>query len=254
MEEFDTDREAVISRAAEVGVSRIVCPGTDIASSQRGLDLADRYPDIVASVGIHPHDARALSDEEIASLEELARHPKAVAIGEIGLDFHHDYTPREVQQVAFRQQLDLAARSGLPVIIHCREAEEVMLPLLAEWTAATRPPTEGRRGVIHCFQADGDALGEYLAMGFMIALGGYITYSTEIVAAEVIRRIPDARLLVETDCPFQTPQRLRGRRNEPALIVDTVTALAEIRKTTFDDIAAMTTRNARRLFWPEDIP
>ncbi len=126
-----------------------------------------------------------------------------------------------------------------------------MLPLLAEWTARTATPPDGRRGVIHCFMADADALSRYLEMGFMISLGGYITYPATVVAHDVIRGIPDDRLLVETDCPFLAPQRLRGKRNEPALVTDTVAALAEIRGVPFDDVAAATTRNARRLFWKE---
>ncbi len=126
-----------------------------------------------------------------------------------------------------------------------------MLPLLAEWTARTEPPPDGRRGVIHCFMADAVALRLYLEMGFMISLAGYISYPGPVVAHDVIRQIPADRLLVETDCPFLTPQRLRGKRNEPALVVDTVTTLAEIRGAPFEEIAAATTRNAHRLFWEE---
>ncbi len=126
-----------------------------------------------------------------------------------------------------------------------------MLPLLGEWTARTEPPPDARRGVIHCFMADAAALGRYLEMGFMISLGAYVGYPGPVVAHDVIRRIPADRLLVETDCPFLAPQRLRGKRNEPALVTDTVAALAEIRSVPFDDVAAVTTRNARRLFWRE---
>lgn len=213
--------------------------------------MAERHPDIVATAGIHPHDSHPLSDEEITSLEELACHPRIVAIGEIGLDFYREYSPREGQLVALRQQLDLAARVGLPVVIHCRAAEEAMLPLLTEWTARTEPPPNGCRGVIHCFMADGEALRQYLEMGFMISLAGYITYPVEVVSRDVIRQIPADRLLAETDCPFLAPQRLRGQRNEPALVADVIAALAEIRNTTMEEIAAATTQNARRLFWPE---
>ncbi len=127
-----------------------------------------------------------------------------------------------------------------------------MLPLLAEWTVSTGPPPDGRRGVIHCFMADANALRQYLEMGFMISLGGYVTYPATVVAHDVIRDIPDDRLLVETDCPFLAPQRLRGKRNEPALVTDTVAALAEIRGVPFEDVAAATSRNAHRLFWQEE--
>ena len=128
-----------------------------------------------------------------------------------------------------------------------------MLPLLSEWTVSTGPPPDGRRGVIHCFMADADALRQYLEMGFMISLGGYVGYPGPVVAHDVIRRIPANHLLVETDCPFLAPQRLRGRRNEPALVADTVATLAEIRGVPFEEIAAATTRNARRLFWRETV-
>ena len=206
----------------------------------------------MATAGIHPHEAHPLSDDEIAAIEELARRPKVVAIGEIGLDFYHEYSPRDGQLVALGQQLELASRVELPVVIHCRQAEEAMLPLLTEWTARTGPRPNGRRGVIHCFMADADALHRYLEMGFMISLGGYVTYPVAVVAHDVIRQIPLDRLLVETDCPFLAPQRLRGRRNEPALVADTVATLAEIRGVPFEDVAATTTRNARHLFWQEE--
>jgi len=206
---------------------------------------------VVATAGVHPHDAHPLSDEEIDILEELAHHPEVVAIGEIGLDFYRDYSPREDQLVALKQQLALASRVLKPVVIHCRQAEEAMMPLLSEWTAGTEPPPDGRRGVIHCFMADADALRQYLAMGFMVSLGAYVTYPGPVLAHDVIREIPSERLLVETDCPFLAPQRLRGRRNEPALVADTVAALAEIRGVLFEDVTAVTTRNARRFFWKE---
>ncbi len=251
LEQFDADLDDVIARAAAAGVDGVICAGTNIESSRRSVVISERHPTVLATAGIHPHDSHPLSDDEIIALEELVRHPKVVAIGEIGLDFYRKYSPHDGQLVALGQQLDLAGRVGLPVVIHCRQAEAVMLPLLGEWTASTDPPPDGRRGVIHCFMADDDALCQYLEMGFMISLGGYVSYPGTVVAHEVIRHIPLDRLLVETDCPFLAPQRLRGRRNEPALVVDTVAVLAEIRGVSFDQIAAATTCNARRLFWRE---
>jgi TatD DNase family protein len=251
MDEFADDRQAVISRATEAGIAGIVCAGTDIASSRASLKLAESHDGIVASAGIHPHAAHPLSDEEIAAIAELAHHPKVVAIGEIGLDFYREYSPREGQLAALEQQLDLASGVGLPVIIHCRRAEEAMLPLLAAWTARTKPPAEGRRGVIHCFMADAAALTQYLEMGFMISLAGYITYPTTVVPHDVIRAIPLDRLMVETDSPFLTPQQRRGRRNEPCLVAETAAKLAQIIGLPLEQIAEATTANAHRLFWPQ---
>jgi len=245
-DEFDTDRSEVIARAHDTGVTTIITVGTGVGSGRRSIELSEKYPDILVAIGIHPHASSNATGAEINSIARLAEHPKVVAIGEIGLDFYRDYSPRESQLQVFQQQLDLAARLDLPVVIHCREAHEEMLAILHNWTArhAERPSP----GVIHCFMGDGETARQYLEMGFYLSLGGYITYPVNRDAHDVIRSIPADRLMVETDCPFLAPQRYRGQRNEPSYVRYTAEELAGIRDAHLETLARETTENARRLF------
>jgi len=245
-DEFDTDRDEVIARAHDAGVSTIITVGTGVESGQRSIELAEMYPGILTAVGIHPHAASTATEADIDSIARLAEHEKVVAIGEIGLDFYRDYSPRDSQLRVLQQQLDLAARLDIPAIIHCRQAHEEMLTILHDWTArhAERPSP----GVIHCFMGDGETARQYLEMRFYLSLGGYITYPVNRDAHNVIRSIPADRLMVETDCPFLTPQLHRGQRNEPAYVRHTAEELAIIRDVTLETLAGETTCNARRLF------
>ena len=244
--EFDADRDEVIARAHDAGVSTIITVGTEVESGQRSIELAENYPGILAAVGVHPHQSSTATEADIESIARLAEHPKVVAIGEIGLDFYRDYSPRDSQLPVFQQQLEMAARLDLPVIIHCRQAHEEMLAILYNWTArhADRPSP----GVIHCFMGDTETSRQYLEMGFYLSLGGYITYPVNRDAHDVIRGIPANRLMVETDCPFLTPQRFRGQRNEPAYVRYTAEELAGIRGVPLETLARETTENVRRLF------
>ena len=244
---FDKDLAETISRATDAGVTQIITVGTDMESSKKAVELSKRYDGVYAAVGIHPHDVTAITMADIDSLGTIAMHPRVVAIGETGLDFYRNISPQDKQKIVFLWQLDLAKELGLPVIIHCRQAAEEMLELLSN-RLTDYPGAVQYRGVIHCFNGDAATAKQYLDMGFYISLGGYIGYPKSTGLHEVIRSIPKDRLLVETDCPFLPPQNYRGNRNEPAYLTLTVKALAEIMSASYEDIAAATTQNARRLF------
>ena len=244
MKEFSHDRGEVIARAIDAGVSKILTVGTDVKSSERAIELAGKYPQVFAAVGIHPHDAANVRKAEITRIAEMSQNPRVVALGEMGLDFYHNYSPKEAQLQVLKWQLELAGELSLPVIIHNRQATNDIISILAEWVKLTRPQ---RPGVIHCFGEGASAAMRYLEMGFCLAFGGYIGYPNN-KAGDVIRSVPADRLLVETDCPFLPPQKYRGRRNEPAYIALTVEVLAGILGKSSGAVAQQTTENAQRLF------
>ena len=251
-DEFDTDRDEVIARAHDVGVTTIITVGTGVESGQRSIELAEQYPGILVAIGIHPHAASTATKADIDDIGRLAEHEKVIAIGEIGLDFYRDYSPRDSQLQVLQRQLELAVRLDLPVAIHCRQAHDEMLAILHDWTA--RYPERSSPGVIHCFMGDIETAREYLEMGFYLSLGGYITYPVNRNAHDVMRFIPADRLVVETDCPLLTPQRYRGQRNEPAYARYTAEELSVIRGVPLETLARETTENARRLFDFEEEP
>ena len=245
--EYDEDRAEVIDRAHESGVGTIVTVGTETESIRESIALAEQYHGVLAIIGFHPHVADAVSKADVAALAGLAGHPGVVAIGEIGLDFHRDYSPRDRQRETLDWQLALAAELGLPVVIHCRDAHEEMLSVLRKGTAGLG--TSGRAvGVIHCFVGDTDLARRYIEMGFYLSLAAYIGYPSSRDAHDTICDIPSDRLLVETDCPYFAPQRIRGKRSEPAHVRETAVELAGIRGVPFETIARETTENARAVF------
>jgi TatD DNase family protein len=248
MKEFDEDREEVIARALKASVTTIITVGIDVESSKKAIGLAEKYPQIMAAVGIHPNDSSSIKKEDIVKLAEIAKHSKVVAIGEIGLDFYREHSPHDKQIEVLNWQLDLANELNLPVIIHCRQAEKDMLKLLRDWTLNNKRQPEQSRGVIHCFSGDANAARQYLDMGFYISLGGYIGYPASRNSQSVIKGIPLDRLLLETDCPFLPPQAYRGKRNEPAYVAITAGVLANIRQVPLETVARETTQNALRLF------
>lgn len=240
---YADDLPAVLERAAAAGVVAMVCVGYDEASSIAAVALAERYPQIVAAVGIHPNSAGEAGPGAFDRVRQLARHPRVVGIGETGLDTYRKRTPLATQREWFRRHLDLAAERGLPVIVHNREADEEVAPLLADWVRAT-----GGTGVLHCF-AGGDAmLDAGLEAGFTISFAGPITYKSAAALAERARRVPLNRVVVETDCPYLPPHPHRGRRNEPSYLRLTAARLAELLGVAPDALATATTANARRLF------
>jgi TatD DNase family protein len=240
-EKFDGDREQTIERARAAGVERLMAIGTgdgppDLETAVR---LADRYPFIYATIGVHPHDASKAVPATFDRLRELARHPKVLAIGEIGLDYHYDFSPRETQRAVFERQLELAAEVGKPIVIHTREAwDDTLAALGAKWPGG---------GIMHCFTGGEQQAREALELGFHLSFGGVITFPKAEEPRQAARIVPDDRLLVETDCPYLAPAPHRGKRNEPAFLVETVKRLAAVRETTPETIAGLTTANWERL-------
>lgn len=242
---FDSDREAVILRAREAGVGRMVIPGIDLAQSRRAVALAEQYPEIRVAVGVHPNDAQHFGENEIEELRELARHPKVDAIGEIGIDLHWKTTPLEQQQNAFRAQLRVATELNKPVIIHDREAHAEVLAVLRE----AAPPAGV---VLHSFSGDMALANEAVALGFYLGVDGPLTYKKNAGLRAIFAAVPLDRILIETDAPYLTPQKKRGARNEPAYVRWVAEQLAAVRGLTVTEVAQATTENATRFFrWPE---
>jgi len=246
--QFDADRAAVVERAQAAGVKAIVNAGADVESSRRAVALAEQYPGVYAAVGVHPHDAKTLDGDALAALRELARQPKVVAVGEIGLDFYRNLSPQDVQQWAFQAQLAWAAKLGKPVIVHDREAHAEVLNALTSWAAGLGSSLTGRVGVLHSFSGDLLMAKRVIDLGFYISISGPVTYQNARRLAEIVRALPLDRLLIETDCPYLTPHPHRGKRNEPAYVRLVAEKVAEIKGLGLDEVAAMTTANARRLF------
>jgi TatD DNase family protein len=247
--QFDADRTDVIDRAGAAGVQAIVNVGADLASSRRAVALAAKHDSIYAAVGMHPHDAKKLDGAALAELRELAQRPKVVAVGEIGLDFYRDLSPRDVQRRAFQAQLAWATRVGKPVIIHDREAHDEIMQILTNWAAELKgTQLAGRLGVLHTFSGDLSMAERAMDMGFYISISGPVTYKNARQLADLVRILPLERLLVETDCPYLTPQPHRSKRNEPAYVRLVAERIAALRGIPLDDVAEATTANARRLF------
>ncbi len=236
--EFDADREAMLARARASGVRRMLTIGTDVETSRASIALAAREADVWATVGFHPHDAAEADAAALAEIERLAGEPRVVAVGEIGLDYFRDLSPREDQHRAFRALIGIARRAGKPVVIHCRDAHEDTLAILAEERVAEV------RGIMHCFSGDVAIARRCLDLGLLISLAGPVTYPNARALPDVARFVPGDRLVVETDCPFLPPQGYRGKRNEPAYLSITATRVAELRGETIDALAARTTANA----------
>ncbi len=253
--EFDGDREAVLDRGREAGVSAFVVVGTDLESSRRAVDLADSHSDVYATVGVHPHNAKHLDARTIGALERLADSPKVIAIGEIGLDYHRKLSPPDVQMDAFRQQLALARRLARPVVVHSREADKETYDLLASHEEEALPdwPKDRPLGVMHCFAGDLTLALRYIQIGFMLSIPGTCTYPKADRLCAVAGGIPLRWMAVETDAPYLAPQSHRGRRNEPAYLVDTVTRIADLRGESFQGIAHRTAVATAWLFGLGDI-
>jgi len=242
LSQFDNDRELVIRRAFNAGLKHIITVGIDINDSQKALTLAKKYDFIFASVGVHPHEVKSMNSETYLKLSELSSHNKVVAIGEIGLDFYRNLSPREIQIQHFRDQLQLAREVSLPVIIHDREAHQEVINILREEKAETIG------GVIHCFSGDYTMLKASLDLDFFISIPGTITFKTSGDFHKLVQDIPMDYLLLETDSPFLAPHPFRGKRNEPAYVFYVAEAVARIKGVSVAELAEITTNNARRLF------
>ncbi|QTN01245.1 YchF/TatD family DNA exonuclease [Sediminibacillus dalangtanensis] len=240
--QFDEDREEVLQRAKETGVEYMVVVGFDRETIPKALELAENNPSMYAAVGWHPVDAIDMEDKDLEWIEELASHPKVVAIGEMGLDYHWDKSPKETQKEVLRKQIQLAKRVGLPIIIHNREATEDIIEILREENAAEVG------GIMHCYNDSADFVQECLDMNFYISLGGPVTFKNATDPKEVAKVVPLDRLLVETDCPFLAPHPNRGKRNEPAYVKLVAEKIAELKEISFEEVSDATTNNAFKLF------
>ncbi|MBN1368940.1 MAG: TatD family hydrolase [Dehalococcoidaceae bacterium] len=248
LKEFDHDFSQVLDRAAHAGIDRMVNAAIDIASSRKVIDMATAFPPLYAAIGIHPNSLDALPAGYMDRLEQMAAEPEVVAIGEIGLDYYLGAEHKEAQMALFKNQLDLAGSMGLPVILHCRDAEDDMQALLADWISRT-PPCRGKwRGIRHCFNADLPTAGFYIDAGFMLSFGGYIGYPSSTGLRRTVEQIPIEAILLETDCPYLPPQEFRRKRNEPAYLAFTARVMAEVKGMAYRDTARITTANAGILF------
>ena len=231
--EFDGDRAEMMARARQAGVTRMLTIGTEVPTSRAAIALAEAEPDVWATVGVHPHDAADADAGVLTEIERLAGGPRVVAVGEIGLDFFRDLSPRDVQERVFRHLIGLARRVRKPVVVHCRDAH-----------------AEGARevgGIMHCFSGDVEIARRCLDLGLLVSLAGPVTYPNARALPDVARFVPADRLVIETDCPFLPPQGYRGKRNEPAYLALTAARVAELRGEPLEEFARRASDNARRL-------
>ncbi|XJZ27365.1 TatD family hydrolase [Bacillota bacterium Lsc_1132] len=241
-EQFAEDLEEVVQRAMQEGVSNMVIVGFDRPTIQKAMELIERYDFMYASVGWHPVDAIDMKDEDLAWIEELASHPKVVALGEMGLDYYWDKSPKEIQKEVFRKQIRLAKKVKLPIIIHNREATADIVEILKEEGASEVG------GIMHCFSGSPETAKECIGLNFYISLGGPVTFKNAKKPKEVAAEIPLDKLLIETDCPYLTPHPFRGKRNEPSYVKLVAEQIAEIKGLSLEDVATATAENAKKLF------
>lgn len=246
--QFDADRAAVVERAAQAGVTRILIPAVDTESASQAVALAAEYMGVFASVGIHPNDTADFGDADLDRIRALASAPKVVAIGEIGLDYHWDKSPKEAQWRAFEAQLALARELEMPVIIHNREASDDVIAILESWSRDLPPALRDRPCVLHSFSAPQAVAERALACGFYLGFTGPITYKNADDLRQIATLMPLDRLLIETDAPYLTPIPYRGQRNEPAYVRLVAERIAALRRLPLDEIASATTANTARLF------
>lgn len=241
-EAFDNDRKELISALPQRGVCGVINCATDMATCEVSLQLADEYDFIYAACGVHPHEAEKCAKNYLVPLREMCLKEKCVAVGEIGLDYHYDFSPRDTQLKIFEEQIILANELQMPIIVHDREAHEDTMNLLKKY----KP-----KGVVHCFSGSAEMAKEVLKLGMYIGLGGATTFKNARKPLEVAAMVPEDKLLIETDCPYMTPVPFRGQRNDSSLIPYTAQVLAGVRNTTPEEILEITRRNANKLFGTE---
>lgn len=241
-EQFDADRDEVIQRALDAGVTRMLTLATDVASSRAAIELAERFTCVSVAVGIHPESVREAAADDLKIIRELAAHPRVVAIGEIGLDYYWDKTAVDVQQFFFEQQLVMAEELNLPVAIHDREAHEKIIETLSRYAARER------RGILHAFSGSVEMAQQAFAMGLIVSLGGPVTFKNNKHAPVLVRALPLEKILLETDSPYLTPHPFRGKRNEPAHVKLIAQQIAVLHEVSIEQVAAQTTQNALELF------
>ncbi|HEU5276283.1 MAG TPA: TatD family hydrolase [Xanthobacteraceae bacterium] len=241
--DFADELDAVVARARAAGIGRIVSISTRVDKHDGLLAIADRFPEVFCSVGTHPHNAKEEPDITTADLVARTRHPKVVAIGEAGLDYHYDLSPRDAQERGFRRHIAAARETGLPLVIHAREADDDVARILEEESGKGAFPA-----VLHCFTGGRDLARRAIALGLSISFTGILTFKNSTALREIAAELPVDRVLVETDAPYLAPGKFRGKRNEPSYVVETASVLAQTRGVALEDIAAQTTENFFRLF------
>jgi TatD DNase family protein len=237
--DYDADRAKTIDAARQAGVELFINVGTDIESSRKSLALAEEFPDFYASAGIHPHDAHVADPAMLQEIEKILQHPRMVAIGEVGLDFFRDHSPRVKQEEVFRHFLKLHHKIKKPMIIHCRDAYEDMHCMLKEENV--------HHGIMHCFSSDRAAMEKFVEMGFHISFAGPLTYKKNDALREACKACPKDRLLLETDAPFLPPQSMRGKRNESAYLLEIARTAAELHQVSLEELGKITTANAKKV-------
>ena len=238
-EQFDEDRESLIGILNAMGVSNVTNIGANMKSSKSSIELSEKYDFIYAAVGVHPHYAKDMVEQDLVQLAKWTRLKKVVAIGEIGLDYFYDYSPREVQQEWFHRQLELAEKLDMPVCIHDRDAHRDCIDILSNYNV---------KGIFHCFSGSMEMAQQVLKMGFYLAFGGPLTYKNAKKTVEAAEITPMDKLLIETDCPYLSPDGHRGERNNPALVRITAQKLADIKGISLEEIAEITSNNAKKVF------
>lgn len=258
--DFQSDLDEVLQRARNAGIELIVVPGTTLETSREAVDLTRRFPDVRACVGYHPHEASHAGEKELGAVAELSREAGVVGIGEIGLDFHYDYAPRDRQQEVFEGQIAIAVERDLPIVVHTRESTEEAIETVGRFCAKhpkwrsnghTPGPVKGARGVFHCFTGSADQARTLFSLGFHVSFLGIVTFKNSPVL-ETLKSIGCDSILLETDSPFLTPSPFRGKRNEPSYVPFIANKIAEVLSTTPGVVARQTTANAKRLFLLED--
>lgn len=246
-DELKDDISNIILRAENAGVEKIICVGYDLPSSRDALAIARKHKQVYAVVGVHPHDAQTLDKDVLEDLYEMARDSQVLAIGEIGLDFYRDLSPREQQKKAFVEQIKLAQELGKPIVIHDRDAHQEVMDIIKKEKAG-----QAYGGVMHCYSGHLPMAIELIKQGFYISFAGPLTFKNNKKAHEVAARVPLDRVLVETDCPYLAPEPFRGKRNEPQYVKYTAQKLAEIRGKSYAEVAYLTNRNTRKVFHIKD--
>ncbi|MGN7392623.1 TatD family hydrolase [Bacillus safensis] len=241
-EQYNEDLEQVIERAKSEKVEKIVVVGFDCPTITRAMELIEEYDFIYAAIGWHPVDAIDMTDEDLAWIKDLSQHEKVVAIGEMGLDYYWDKSPKDVQKEVFRRQIALAKEVKLPIVIHNRDATEDVVTILKEEGAAEVG------GIMHCFTGSLETAKACMEMNFYISFGGPVTFKNAKKPKEVVKEIPSDKLLIETDCPYLTPVPFRGKRNEPSYVKYIAEQIAELREISFEELAELTTKNAKKVF------
>jgi TatD DNase family protein len=244
VDDFSSDVDQVVERARGEGVNKIIVVGGagDLSSNDSAVRLSKRYPGLFATVGMHPHDARDVGENELSSLRKLAQDPKVVAVGETGLDFYYGHSPKQTQMDLFRRFIRMARETGLPLVVHNRESDREVTDLI-------RTEGEGEvRGVIHCFTGDFETAESFLDLGFYLSFGGIVTFKNAETLRGVVQRVPLDRMLVETDAPYLSPVPHRGKRNEPAYVRFVAEAIARARGIALEEVARVTSLNAKALF------